>query len=60
MEIEKAKRKYVVKFDAEKFERLASVFGFFNPEFIKILRKSLKDYKRGKIKSIKELYKKYK
>lgn len=60
MEIEKMKGKYVVKFDAERFERMANVLGFFNPEFLKTLKKSLDDHKKGKIKNIKELYKKFK
>jgi len=60
MEIEKMKGKYVIKFDAERFERMANVLGFFNPEFLKTLKKSLTDYKKGRIKNIKELYKKFK
>jgi hypothetical protein len=60
MEIEKMKGKYVVKFDAERFERMANILGFFNPEFLKTLKKSLADHKKGRIKNIKELYKKFK
>jgi hypothetical protein len=60
MEIEKMKGKYVVKFNAERFERIANVLGFFDPEFLKTLKKSLSDYKKRKVKSIKELYKKFK
>lgn len=60
MEIEKMKGKYVVKFNAERFERMANVLGFFDPEFLKTLKKSLSDYKKRKVKSIKELYKKFK
>jgi hypothetical protein len=37
MEIEKMKGKYVIKFDAERFERMANVLGFFDPEFLKKL-----------------------
>jgi hypothetical protein len=59
MEIEKMKGKYVVKFDAERFERMANILGFFNPEFLKTLKKSLADHKKGRIKNIKELYKKF-
>jgi len=56
MEIEKMKGKYVIKFDAERFERMANVLGFFNHEFLKTLKKSLADHKKGKIKNIKKLY----
>jgi hypothetical protein len=59
-EIEKTKEKYIISFDAEKFERMANVLGFFNPDFIKILKNSLDDYKKKKVKNIKNLYKKYK
>ena len=47
-EIEKTKEKYIISFDAEKFERMANVLGFFNPDFIKILKNSLDDYKKRK------------
>jgi hypothetical protein len=60
MEIEKIKGKYVIKFDAERFERMANILGFFNPEFLETLKKSLTDHKKGKVKNIKELYKKFK
>jgi len=55
MEIEKMRGKYVIRFDAERFERMANVLGLFNPEFLETLKKSLADHKKGKVKNIKEL-----
>ena len=57
---EKAGRKVLVEMDAGKFERLAANLGFFNPDFLKSLDRSEKDYRAGrfcKIKSLKELRK---
>lgn len=53
-------RKATIEFDADKFEKLAALFGFFNPDFLKSLEESEKDYKEGrffKIKSLKDLRK---
>ncbi len=47
-----------IKMDANKFERLAANFGFFNPDFLKSLSRAEKDFEAGrfqKIKSLKEL-----
>lgn len=49
----KRPRKTVVEFDADKFERLAALFGFFNPEFLKDLDEAEKDIKAGRIRKIK-------
>ncbi len=48
-------RKILIELDAEKFERLAADFGFFNPEFLKSLARAEKDYQTGKIRKIKSL-----
>jgi len=45
-------RKATIEFDADKFERLAAVFGFFNPDFLKSLEESEKDFKEGKVKRL--------
>lgn len=53
-------RKMVIEFDADKFERFAANFGFFNPEFLRDLEESERDFKEGrfhKIKSLKDLRK---
>ncbi len=58
---QKSPKKVTVEFDADKFEKLAALFGMFNPEFLKELEESEKDYKEGrfrKIKSLKDLRKK--
>jgi len=51
-------RRAIIELDADKFEKLAGVFGLFNPEFLKSLDRAEKDYKAGrifKIKSLKDL-----
>lgn len=51
-------RRATIELDADKFERLAGIFGLFNPEFLKSLDRAEKDYKAGrifKIKSLKDL-----
>jgi len=37
-------------------KRMANILGFFNPGFLKTLKKSLADHKKRKVKNIKELY----
>lgn len=51
----KKERRFLVDLDAEKFERLAASFGFFNARFLKSLDKAEKDIKKGKTKKIKSL-----
>jgi len=51
----KRPRKTVVEFDTDKFEKLAAVFGLFNPEFLKDLDESEKDYKEGRVKRLRSL-----
>ncbi len=48
-------KKILVEMDAEKFERLASNLGFFNPEFLESIERAEKDYRAGRIKKIKSL-----
>jgi len=47
--------KAVVEFDIEQFEKLAGIFGLFNPEFLKDLEESEKDYKSGRVKKLRSL-----
>ena len=52
--------KAIVELDADKFEKLAALLGFFNPYFLKSLDRAEKDYKAGrvtKMKSLKDLRK---
>lgn len=44
-----------IQLDAEKFERLAAVFGLFNPDFIKSLARAEKDYRAGRVTKVKSL-----
>ena len=44
--------KFLIELDAEKFERLAAGFGFFNPDFLESLNRAEKNYSTGKIKKI--------
>ena len=44
--------KFLIELDAEKFERLAANFGFFNPDFLESLNRAEKNYSTGKIKKI--------
>ena len=37
------RRKILIEMDAEKFERLAASFGFFNPEFLESLDRAEDD-----------------
>jgi len=47
--------KFLIELDAEKFERLAASFGFFNPDFLESLNRAEKHYSNGKIKKINSL-----
>jgi len=50
--------KFRVEMDIDKFERLADALGLYNPEFLKALERSEKDYREGryrKVNSLKDL-----
>jgi len=47
--------KKIVEFDVDQFEKLAALFGMFNPDFIKRLNKAEKDIKAGRIRKINSL-----
>ena len=44
-----------MEFDMDQFEKLAAVFGLFNPEFLKDLKESEEDYKAGRVKRLRSL-----
>ena len=51
-------RKVTVEINLDQWERLADVFGFYQPNFIKATKKSLKESRSGetrKIESLREL-----
>lgn len=47
--------KRTVEFDVGQFERLAAALNMFNPDFLKSLARSEKDYKEGRFKKLKSL-----
>ena len=58
--LEKIGKKVLIEMDADRFEKLAADFGFFNPDFLKSLDRAEKDVRAGriyKLKSLKELRK---
>lgn len=48
-------KKAVVELDADKFEKLAGIFGLFNPDFLKSVARAEKDIKAGRVREIKSL-----
>ena len=48
-------RKIVVELDADKLEKLAAGFGFFNPDFLESIDRAEKDYKYGRVRKVKSL-----
>jgi|GEM_PF-6132045 hypothetical protein len=49
------KNKIKIVLDRKKWERLANDLGLYNDEFIKSVRKGLRDYKKKKIYKLKDL-----
>jgi len=49
------KHKAIVELDADKFEKLAAIFGLFNPDFLKSLARSEKDIRAGRITKLRSL-----
>ncbi len=48
-------RKVTVDLDADKFEKLAALFGLFNPDFLKSLARAERDVKAGRITKLRSL-----
>lgn len=48
-------QKLNIELDKFTFERLVANFGFFNPEFIKSIRRAEKDYKTQRVTKIRSL-----
>lgn len=53
--IRRSGQKLLVELNADRLEKLASTLGFFNPEFLTSLKRSLKDEKQGRVKPIETL-----
>jgi len=49
------KHKAMVELDADKFEKLAAIFGLFNPDFLKSLARAEKDIKAGRVTKLRSL-----
>ena len=52
---DKRSKRMTIEIDADKFQKLAELFGQFNPDFIKRLDKAEKDVKAGRIRKINSL-----
>jgi hypothetical protein len=48
-------RKIVVEIDADKFEKIAASFGFFNPDFVTSLERAEADFQAGRVTTITSL-----
>jgi len=44
-----------IEIDLDRWERLADALGFYQPSFLKTLRQSLKESKRGRIRRVESL-----
>ncbi|MEK7080608.1 MAG: hypothetical protein AAB925_02120 [Patescibacteria group bacterium] len=51
----KNRSKKMIEFDVNEFEKLAALFGMFNPDFLKSLARAEKDIKAGRVREIKSL-----
>lgn len=47
--------KFLVEIDADRLERLASVLGLYNPDFLESLARAEADEKAGRVKKLKSL-----
>lgn len=50
-----ATKNFSVEIDAKAFERMAALFGFFNPDFIKSIKTAEREYRSGKVRRIRSL-----
>ena len=50
-----SQKKFFIEIDAKKFEKMAALFGFFNPDFLKSLDRAENDYRRGRVENLKSL-----
>lgn len=41
-----------VEINLDQWERLADIFGFYKPEFVRTIKESLKESKNGKVRKI--------
>jgi hypothetical protein len=50
-----SKRKILLQIDAKQFERLFDIGGFYDPKFIKYIKKSDREIEKGKAKKRRNL-----
>lgn len=48
-------RKVRVEINLDQWERLADIFGFYQPEFLKTIKQSLKESHEGRVRKIASL-----
>ena len=48
-------RKIRVDIDLDQWEKLADIFGFYQPSFLKTLKQSLKESRNGRVRKIESL-----
>ena len=48
-------KKILVELDADKFERLASNLGLYNPDFVRSVERAERDFRAGRTREIKSL-----
>lgn len=51
----RGRRKIVVEMDADRLEKMAAVFGMFNPAFLEAVEQSERDYKAGRVRRVNSL-----
>ncbi|HEY4483141.1 MAG: hypothetical protein A3I39_02635 [Candidatus Yanofskybacteria bacterium RIFCSPLOWO2_02_FULL_47_9b] len=49
------KGKFVVEMDANRLEKLASMFGMYNPDFLDSLERAERDVKAGRVYKLRSL-----
>ena len=53
--ISKKPKTISVEFSSAQFEKIAAVFGMFNPDFLKSLARSEAQFRKGQVRKIKSL-----
>jgi hypothetical protein len=53
--VEKKARTYHIKFDADRFERVASALGMFSDDFLASIDRAEKDVRAGRVHRLKSL-----
>lgn len=51
----RTEHKFILQIDAKRFERLADLFGFYNPDFLHSVAKAERDMRAGRVRKIHSL-----